>query len=106
MSFIFVRIAFHRFNVSFYPTFVFLPTFNLFTSFFFFFSGLWVTSQFRLRRPWSSTRFVAFSGNTSDITRANCMEVGMIFPYIVGKPVDSDQLRYVLNNVFGDGTAE
>jgi hypothetical protein len=34
------------------------------------------------------------------------MEVGMIFPYIVGKPVDSDQLRYVLNNVFGDGTAE
>jgi hypothetical protein len=62
--------------------------------------GLWVTQQFRLRRPWSMTKFIAFSGSNDDFTRQCCKEMGMIAPYILNKPVDSKQFKQVLNFVF------
>jgi CheY-like chemotaxis protein len=62
--------------------------------------GLWCTQQFRLRRPWSPTRFVAFSGSTDEVTRASCREIGMMPPYIIGKPADDEQLRTLLDSVF------
>ena len=62
--------------------------------------GLWCTQQYRLRRPWSPTRFVAFSGMVDETTRARCREIGMMSPYIIGKPASDLTLRNLLEQVF------
>ena len=64
------------------------------------FIGLWVTQRYKEVRPCSRTKFIALSGNTSEGTALACMKAGMIEPYILEKPMDTDIVTRLLNEVF------
>ena len=64
-------------------------------------AGIWVTRQYKLGRPNSTTRFVCLSGmgRDADVTRI-CKDAGFAPPFSLGKPVKWDEMKNLLATLF------
>ena len=64
-------------------------------------AGIWVTRQYKLGRPNSTTRFVCLSGmgRDADVTRI-CKDAGFAPPFSLGKPVKWDEMKDLLATLY------
>ena len=63
-------------------------------------AGLWVTSQYKHLRPFARTKFIAFSGDAGEDTVKACQASGMIEPFLLVKPMQTDIVLAVLKQYF------
>ncbi len=64
-------------------------------------SGIWVTRQYKMKRPESVTRFICLSGMGHDaVVVTACKDAGMVSPYALGKPFNKDEMLQLLSATF------
>jgi signal transduction histidine kinase/CheY-like chemotaxis protein len=63
-------------------------------------AGLFVMSEFKKLRPFACTKFIAFSGDSGGQTTKACEAAGMIKPFLLVKPMQTDTVVGVLERIF------